>query len=123
MVLPDGVTRVSATDFLATERLLLTFVSMVYNADSACDAAKLTIPKPTSVIMPLLFIVAIDSSLDVYVIAPLLELVGAVPTENDASPYVLLAATEKVEAENPDAPLLTVMMTLPLALVKFALAA
>ena len=122
MVPPEGASRVSATVLRATDRLLLSFVSAVYNADSACDAVKLTIPKPTSVITPLLSIVAIDVSLEEYVIAPILELVGAGPTENDASPYVLLVATAKVEAENPDAPLLTVITTLPLESVKFALA-
>ena len=42
---------------------------------------------------------------------------------NDASPYVLFAATTNDEAENPDVPLFTVTTTLLLASVKLALAA
>ena len=123
MVLPDGSRRVSATVLRATERLLLTFVSVVYNSDSACVAVKLTVPNPTTVMTPLLSIVATAPLLDPYVTVPLLKLVGMVVIANDASPYVLLCATANVEAENPDAPLVTVITTLPLESVKFALAA
>ncbi len=48
---------------------------------------------------------------------------GAVVMANDASPYVLFAATTNDEAENPDTPLFTVTTTLLLASVKLALAA
>ena len=123
MLSPSGVTRVSATVLRATERLLLTLVSALYNVDSASVAVKLTGPKPTTVMTPLLSIVATNELLDEYVIAPRLELVGAVPIENGASPYVLLVATANVEDENPDAPLFTVITTLPLESVKLALAA
>lgn len=74
-------------------------------------------------IIPLLLIVATSELLDEYVIAPVLELIGTVVIANDASPYVLFAATTNDEAEKPDEPLFTVMTTLPLASVKFALAA
>lgn len=48
---------------------------------------------------------------------------GTVVIANAASPNVLFEATAKVDAEKPDAPLFTVMTTLLLASVKFALAA
>ena len=53
----------------------------------------------------------------------MLELIGAVVIPNAASPNVLVEATVNVDAENPDSPLFTVITTLPLASVKFALAA
>ena len=53
----------------------------------------------------------------------MLEPIGTVVIANAASPNVLFAATAKVDAEKPDAPLFTVMTTLLLASVKFVLAA
>lgn len=53
----------------------------------------------------------------------MLELIGAVVIAKDASPNVLFVPTVKLEAENPDDPLFTVMITLPLESVKLALAA
>ena len=64
MVAAVGVFRDSATVFRATVRILLVFVSASYKADSACDAVNVTVPCPTSVIIPLLFIVATASLLD-----------------------------------------------------------
>ena len=98
-------------------------MSALYKADSTCDAEKYTVPNPTRVITPLLSIVATDASLDEYVIAPLLKLVGDVEIEKGTSPYVLLAATTNAEDDNPDAPLFTVITTLPLESVKLLLAA
>ena len=123
MVAAVGVFRDSATVFRATVRILLVFVSAAYKADSSCDAVNVTVPCPTSVIIPLLSIVATVSSFDEYVIAPVLEPIGTVVIANDASPYVLFVATANVDAENPDTPLFTVMPTVPLASVKLALAA
>lgn len=59
-----GVSRANAAVFRETVSVLLVFVSAVYNADSACDAVNATLPCPTSVITPLLLMVATDSSLD-----------------------------------------------------------
>ncbi len=64
MVASLGVSRDKAAVLRATVSVLLVFVSAVYNADSACDAVNVTVPCPTSVIMPLLFMVATFSSLD-----------------------------------------------------------
>ena len=87
---------------------------------AACVAVKLINPCATSVINPLLSIVATDVSLDEYVIAPALALVGAVNAEKGAEPYVLFADTLNVERTG--APLITVMTTLPLPSVKFVVA-
>jgi hypothetical protein len=60
-----------------------------------------TSPTPTIFIQsPEASIVAIAVLLLVYVIAPLLLLVGRVKIANDASPNVLDAETENVDAEN-----------------------
>ena len=59
-----------------------------------------------------------------YVIAPLLSLVGRVTIANDASPYVFEAATENVDAERLGVPNDTVSVLLALvALVYWAVAA
>ena len=50
------VMRSSVTVLRATVNVLLFFVSALYNAVAACDAMKYTVPAPTSVITPLLFI-------------------------------------------------------------------
>ena len=58
---------------------------------AACDALKLTSPTPTIFIQsPEVSIVATAGLLLVYVIAPLLLLMGRVKIANDASPYTLL---------------------------------
>ena len=59
---------------------------------------KYTVPPPTNVIkFPEASIVATAVLLLVYVIAPLLSLVGRVKLLNDASPYILGVSTEKVD--------------------------
>ena len=84
-------------------------------------AVNVTYPDATNVIMPLLSIVATLSSVDEYVIAPLLTLVGNASAENGAEPYVLLELT--VNAERTGVALLTVSVTVPDASVKFVVAA
>ena len=59
-----GVMRSSVTVLRATVNVLLFFVSALYNAVVACDAMKYTVPAPTSVITPLLLIVATLGLLD-----------------------------------------------------------
>lgn len=83
----------------------------------ACVAMNVTYPDATNVITPLLSIVAILSSLDEYVISPLLTLVGNTSAENGAEPYVLFELT--VNAERTGVALLTVIVTVPEASVKF----
>ena len=84
---------------------------------AACVAVKLTNPCATSVINPLLSIVATDASLGEYVMAPALALVGANNAEKGAEPYVLFADTLNVERTG--VPLITVMTTLPVPTAKF----
>ena len=78
---------------------------------------KFTYPEPTSVITPLVSMVAAFVSLDEYVMAPALALVGANNAEKGAEPYVLFADTLNVERTG--VPLLTVMTTLPVPTAKF----
>ena len=65
ITLSVGVLRSSATVLRATVNVLLFFVSALYKSVDACDAMKYTVPEPTSVISPLLFIVATLGLLDV----------------------------------------------------------
>ena len=88
---------------------------------AACVAVKLTYPDATSVMTPLVSMVATLVLLDEYVIAPSLALVGAVNIENGAEPYVLFALTLNVERLG--VALFTVITTLPLPSVKFEVAA
>ena len=81
---------------------------------------KFTYPEPTSVITPLVSMVATFVSLDEYVIAPLLMLVGYANAENGAEPYVRFELTENVERTG--VPLLIVTINVPLPLVKFVVA-
>jgi hypothetical protein len=75
---------------------------------AACDAVNVTCPTPTIIIIPLESIVAmLDASVE-YVIAPVLALDGAVVIENEASPYILLLSTTKLDVENVLVPKLTV---------------
>jgi hypothetical protein len=86
----------------------------------ACLAINVTNPDATSVITPLLSIVATLTSLDEYVIAPLLILVGNVDMENGAEPYVRVELT--VNVLSTGVALLTVSMTVLDASVKFVVA-
>jgi hypothetical protein len=82
----------------ATVSVLLVFVAVEYSLVVACVAVNVTVPALTRVITPVLAsIVATSVALLVYVIAPLLALVGTVAMLNDASPYVLDAATANVD--------------------------
>ena len=71
----------------ATVRVLLVLVALAYRDVAAWVALKLTSPALTSVIQfPDVSIVATPVLLLLYVIAPLLLLVGRVVILNDASP-------------------------------------
>jgi hypothetical protein len=93
----------------ATVSVLLVLVALVYWDVAAWVALKLTSPAPTRVIkVPDASIVATPVLLLLYVIAPLLLLVGRVVILNDASPYIFVSATENVLAERLDVPRATV---------------
>ncbi len=79
-----------------------------------------TNPAATNVITPLLSIVATLLSLDEYAIAPLLTLVGNATAENGIEPYVLFELT--VNAERTGVALITVIVSVPDASVKFVVA-
>ena len=79
-----------------------------------------TNPDATSVITPLLSIVATLLSLDEYTIAPLLRLVGNASAENGSEPYVLFELT--VNAERTGVALITSIVSVPDASVKFVVA-
>jgi hypothetical protein len=115
-----GDTLVSGNASLCTVIVLLALVTRLYNAVDACVAVNVTYPAATSVIIPLLLIVAIFASLGEYVIPPLLALVGIVKAENGAEPYVRFELT--VNADRIGVPLLIVTITVPLPLVKFVVA-
>jgi hypothetical protein len=83
---------------------------------AACDALKLTSPAPTIFIQfPEMSIVATAGLLLVYVIAPLLLLVGRVRIANDGSPYALLTfVMVNVDAKRFGIPIETVRVLLVL---------
>jgi hypothetical protein len=89
-----------------TVSVLLVFVAPVNRLGTAsCVALKLTSPGAIMFIqLPDASIVATDVLLLVYVIAPLLLLVGRVVIANDASPYALVDATLKVDDERVGMP-------------------
>ena len=78
-------------------------------------AVKLTSPAPTRVInVPDALIVATAVLLLLYVIAPLLLLVGNAVALKAASPYAFVVATENVLAESVDVPTDTVSVAVML---------
>jgi len=101
-VLDDSTVNVDDADRLdiprATVSVLLAFVAAAYWAVAACVALKLTSPAATNVIkFPEASMVATAVLLLLYVIAPLLLLVGRVVIANDASPNVLDDSTVNVD--------------------------
>jgi uncharacterized membrane protein len=99
----------------ATVSVLLVLVAALYWFVSACVALKDTSPTPTKVTnVPEGSTVATFVLLLLYVIAPLLLLVGLVENEKEASPSVLLEATENDAAERVDVPRATVKVLLVL---------
>ena len=99
---PDLGPRVNAPNVGAgsdTVSVLLVTVAVAYWLVAAWDAVNVTVPALTRVITPVLaLLVATPVALLAYVIAPLLALVGAVVMLNDASPYVLDAATVNADS-------------------------
>jgi hypothetical protein len=94
-------------------RTLLCFVEAKNFTVAACVAVNVAWPVPIIEIIPLLeSIVATLEASDVYVIAPVLKLAGAVVIENDASPIFLSLATVKFDVENVLVPKTTVRMEL-----------
>ena len=93
----------------ATVSVLLVFVALVNcPATAACVALKLTSPALMSVIVfPDTSIVATPGLLLVYVIAPVLLLVGRVLIPNAASPYIFVLATANVLADSVGVPIET----------------
>ena len=88
----------------ATVSVLLVIVELKYCAVAAWVALKETSPAPTRFIkLPEASIVATAVLLLLYVISPLLLLVGRVVIANDASPNVLDDATVNVDDEKVDA--------------------
>ena len=87
----------------ATMSVLLVLVAPAYWPVAAWVAVNVVSPTPTSVIkLPDAVIVATLVLLLLYVIAPLLLLVGNVATLNAASPYIFVLATVNVLAEKVD---------------------
>ena len=87
----------------ATMSVLLVLVAPAYWPVAAWVAVNVVSPTPTSVIkLPDAVIVATPVLLLLYVIAPLLLLVGNVATLNAASPYIFVLATVNVLAEKVD---------------------
>ena len=107
-----------------TVSVLLDLVALAYCAVAACVAVKVTVPALTSVIkFPEASIVATLVSLLVYVIAPLLLLVGRVVIANEASPYVLELATVNVEDDNVGVARATVRVLLVLVALAYCVVA
>ncbi len=98
----------------STVSVLLVFVALINcPSTAACVALKLTSPAPTKVIqVPEASMVATAVLLLLYVIAPLLLLVGRVKLLNDASPNVLDESTENVVDESVGVPSETVSVLL-----------
>ena len=107
-VLDDSTVNVDDADRLdiprAIVRVLLVIVELKYCAVAAWVALNDTSPAATKVIQfPDASMVATAVLLLLYVIAPLLSLVGRVVIENDASPNVLDDSTVNVADEKVDA--------------------
>ena len=105
----------------ATVSVLLVFVALVNcPATAACVALKLTSPALMSVIVfPDTSIVATPGLLLVYVIAPVLLLVGRVLIPNAASPYIFVLATANVLADSVGVPIETVRTVLVLVALAY----
>ena len=89
---------------MVTVNVLLVLVEDAYGNDSAWVAINVTVPSPTRVIQfPEASMVATAVLLLLYVIAPLLLLVGRVTMLNGTSPPILVDGTEKVVDERVDA--------------------
>jgi cytochrome b561 len=98
-----------------TVSVLLVFIALKYCSAWACVALKLTSPAPTKVIkFPDASMVATAVLLLLYVIAPMLSLVGRVIIANDASPNVFVSATVNVEDEKVEISNMTSKNTIPL---------
>ena len=113
-----GLTNVSVGVAFETVSVLLALVALKYCAVCACVALNDTSPTPTNVIQfPEASMVATAVLLLLYVIAPLLLLVGRVPIENDASPNVLDDSTMNVADEKVETSKITSKNTIPLELI------
>ena len=105
---------------LETVSVLLALVAAAYWAVAACVASNDTSPAATRVIkFPEASMLATSGLLLLYVIAPLLLLVGRVVILNDASPYVFVVATENVLSERLDVPRATVRVLLVLVALAY----
>jgi len=100
--------------FETVRSVLVRLADVNWFGTAACDALKLTSPTPTIFIQfPEASIVATAGLLLVYVIAPLLLLVGRVRIANDGSPYTLLVLeTVNVADESVGVPRETVSVSL-----------
>jgi hypothetical protein len=95
--------------------VLLVLVALAYWDVAAWVAVNVTVPMPTMVInVPDALMVATAVLLLLYVIAPLLLLVGNAMALNAASPYSFVAGTENVLAERLDVPRATVSVAVML---------
>ena len=96
--------------------MLLVLVALAYWLVSACVAINDTSPSPTKDIRsPEASMVAIAGSLLLYVISPLLLLVGRAIIANDASPTIFTLATVNVDDDDRfDVPSETVSVLLVL---------
>lgn len=106
-----GDTNASVGVPFETVSVLLVRLAVVnWFGTAACKALKLTSPAPTIFIQsPEVSIVATAGLLLVYVMAPLLLLIGRAKIANDASPYALLVfATVNVADESVGVPRETV---------------
>ena len=99
----------------ATVSVLLALVALKYWAVCAWVALNDTSPAPTKVIQfPEASMVATLVLLLLYVIAPVLLLVGRVTMAKDASPNVLVVSTANVEDEKVETSKMTSKNTIPL---------
>ena len=117
-VLDDGTANEEAESVdvaRATVNVLLVLVAALYWVVCAWVALNDTSPAPTRVIkFPDVSMVATEGLLLLYVIAPLLLLVGRIKLLNDASPNVLDEAIVKVDVENVEFSRMTSKNTIPL---------
>ena len=120
-----GLTNASVGAAFKTVSALLVLVAPAYWVVATWVALKLTSPVPTIVIqLPDASIVATLGLLLLYVISPVLLLVGNMVTLKDASLYVFVAGTENVLTESVGVAISTVSMLLVLvALAYWAVAA
>jgi hypothetical protein len=104
----------------STVSVLLVLVAPAYWAVAAWVAVNVASPTPTSVIkLPDASIVATDVLLLLYVIAPLLLLVGNVMALNAAAPYVFVLSTENVLVDRVDVARSTVSVLLVLVALAY----